>query len=1175
MKPTLMTIDGNTAAAHVAYALSDVAAIYPITPSSTMGEICDDWAAHGRKNIFGQQVRVVEMQSEAGAAGAVHGSLSAGALTSTFTASQGLLLMIPNMYKIAGELLPGVFHVSARTLATHALSIFGDHSDVMATRQTGFALLASASVQEVMDLALVAHLSAIKSSVPFLHFFDGFRTSHEIQKVELIDYEDIARLVDHEAIARFRTRSLNPDHPIFKGSAENPDIFFQHREASNPYYDRVPEVVLSAMKQVSDLTGRHYSLFDYVGSPDAERVIVLMGSGCETVEETVNYLTARGEKVGAVKVRLYRPFSVEHFLKALPKSVRYLTVLDRTKEPGSIGEPLYQDVCSAFVGKADAPKIVGGRYGLSSKEFTPSMVKAVFDNIAKAEPKNHFTVGIDDDVTHTSLEVKEKINTTPEGVFRCKFFGLGSDGTVSANKNSIKIIGDNTDMYAQGYFVIDSKKSGGMTISHLRFGKTPIQSPYLIDEADMIACHQPSYVTRYDLLDGIKENGIFLLNSGWSVEEMNEKLPAAMRRTIAQKNLKFYNIDAVKIAQEVGLGGRINTVMQTAFFKIANVIPWEDAVKYIKEGIKKAYGKFGDKVVNLNYTAVDTAANMLQEVIYPKAEWANAVDEPAAPSDDPEFVAEVLRPVAALKGDDLPVSKFSPDGTFPVGISKYEKRGIAVSVPVWIPENCIQCNQCAFVCPHAVIRPYLSKPEDLKNAPQGFEAKPAVGKEFSGLMYTIQESPLDCTGCGHCVNVCPAKQKALEFKPLEEVAETEHAKYLFAESIPKPDVEFNRETVKGSQFCAPLFEFSGACAGCGETPYIKLATQLFGDRMVIANATGCSSIYGGTAPVSPYTTNRFGQGPAWANSLFEDNAEFGFGIHLGIWQRRAKLAELVKKALDSGISAELKAALGEWLEVMNDGPGSRKASMKVRQVLENELAAGGSDREIVQQLWESNDLFVKPSIWIIGGDGWAYDIGYGGLDHVLAAGEDVNVLVLDTEVYSNTGGQSSKATQTGAVAKFAAAGKPTRKKDLGLMAMSYGYVYVASVCSGANRNQMVKAFLEAEKYQGPSLIIAYSTCINHGFNMSRGQDEGKAAVEAGYWPLYRYNPALADEGKNPFQLDSKEPTGDYKQFLMGEARYASLVKQFPDRAERLFEQAAKEAKARYQFYRKLAETMNE
>jgi len=1170
-----MTIDGNTAAAHVAYALSDVAAIYPITPSSTMGEICDDWAAHGRKNIFGQQVRVVEMQSEAGAAGAVHGSLSAGALTSTFTASQGLLLMIPNMYKIAGELLPGVFHVSARTLATHALSIFGDHSDVMATRQTGFALLASASVQEVMDLALVAHLSAIKSSVPFLHFFDGFRTSHEIQKVELIDYEDIARLVDHEAIARFRTRSLNPDHPIFKGSAENPDIFFQHREASNPYYDRVPEVVLSAMKQVSDLTGRHYSLFDYVGSPDAERVIVLMGSGCETVEETVNYLTARGEKVGAVKVRLYRPFSVEHFLKALPKSVRYLTVLDRTKEPGSIGEPLYQDVCSAFVGKADAPKIVGGRYGLSSKEFTPSMVKAVFDNIAKAEPKNHFTVGIDDDVTHTSLEVKEKINTTPEGVFRCKFFGLGSDGTVSANKNSIKIIGDNTDMYAQGYFVIDSKKSGGMTISHLRFGKTPIQSPYLIDEADMIACHQPSYVTRYDLLDGIKENGIFLLNSGWSVEEMNEKLPAAMRRTIAQKNLKFYNIDAVKIAQEVGLGGRINTVMQTAFFKIANVIPWEDAVKYIKEGIKKAYGKFGDKVVNLNYTAVDTAANMLQEVNYPKAEWANAVDEPAAPSDDPEFVAEVLRPVAALKGDDLPVSKFSPDGTFPVGISKYEKRGIAVSVPVWIPENCIQCNQCAFVCPHAVIRPYLSKPEDLKNAPQGFEAKPAVGKEFSGLMYTIQESPLDCTGCGHCVNVCPAKQKALEFKPLEEVAETEHAKYLFAESIPKPDVEFNRETVKGSQFCAPLFEFSGACAGCGETPYIKLATQLFGDRMVIANATGCSSIYGGTAPVSPYTTNRFGQGPAWANSLFEDNAEFGFGIHLGIWQRRAKLAELVKKALDSGISAELKAALGEWLEVMNDGPGSRKASMKVRQVLENELAAGGSDREIVQQLWESNDLFVKPSIWIIGGDGWAYDIGYGGLDHVLAAGEDVNVLVLDTEVYSNTGGQSSKATQTGAVAKFAAAGKPTRKKDLGLMAMSYGYVYVASVCSGANRNQMVKAFLEAEKYQGPSLIIAYSTCINHGFNMSRGQDEGKAAVEAGYWPLYRYNPALADEGKNPFQLDSKEPTGDYKQFLMGEARYASLVKQFPDRAERLFEQAAKEAKARYQFYRKLAETMNE
>ncbi len=1175
MRRTLMTIDGNTAAAHVAYALSDVAAIYPITPSSTMGEICDDWAAHGRKNIFGQQVRVAEMQSEAGAAGAVHGSLSAGALTSTFTASQGLLLMIPNMYKISGELLPGVFHVSARTLATHALSIFGDHSDVMATRQTGFALLASASVQEVMDLALVAHLAAIKSSVPFLHFFDGFRTSHEIQKVEVIDYDDIARLVDHEAIARFRARSLNPDHPIFKGSAQNPDIFFQQREACNPYYEQVPEVVLSVMKQVGDLTGRHYGLFDYVGSPDAERVIVLMGSGCETVEETVNYLTARGEKVGAVKVRLYRPFSVEHFLRAVPQSARYLAVLDRTKEPGAIGEPLYQDVCSAYVDNADAPRVIGGRYGLSSKEFTPSMVKAVFDNIAQTEPKNHFTVGIDDDVTHTSLEVKEKVNTSPEGVFRCKFFGLGSDGTVSANKNSIKIIGDNTDMYAQGYFVIDSKKSGGMTISHLRFGKTPIQSPYLIDEADLIACHQPSYVTRYDLLDGIKENGVFLLNSRWSVEEMNEKLPAAMRRTIAQKNLRFYNIDAVKIAQEIGLGGRINTVMQTAFFKIANVIPWEDAVRYIKDGIKKAYGKFGDKVVNLNYMAVGTAADKLQEVHYPKAEWENAVDEPAAPSDDPEFVSEILRPIAALKGDDLPVSKFTPDGTFPVGISKYEKRGIAVSVPVWIPENCIQCNQCAFVCPHAVIRPYLSKPEDLQDVPQGFEAKPAVGKEFKGLMYTIQESPLDCTGCGHCVNACPAKEKALELKPLEEVAEVEHAKYLFAESIQKPDVEFNRETVKGSQFVAPLFEFSGACAGCGETPYIKLATQLFGDRMIIANATGCSSIYGGTAPVSPYTTNRFGQGPAWANSLFEDNAEFGFGIHLGILQRRAKLAELVKRALDSSISAELKAALGEWLEAMSDGPGSRQASMKVRRVLENELAAGGSDREIVQQLWESNDLFVKPSIWIIGGDGWAYDIGYGGLDHVLAAGEDVNVLVLDTEVYSNTGGQSSKATQTGAVAKFAAAGKPTRKKDLGLMAMSYGYVYVASVCSGANRNQMVKAFLEAEGYEGPSLIIAYSTCINHGFNMSRGQEEGKAAVEAGYWPLYRYNPTLADEGKNPFQLDSKEPTGDYKQFLMGEARYASLVKQFPDRAERLFEQAAKEAKARYQFYRKLAETMSE
>lgn len=1172
MKPTLMMMDGNTAAAHVAYALSDVAAIYPITPSSVMGEVCDEWAARGRKNIFGQTVRVTEMQSEAGAAGAVHGSLSAGALTSTFTASQGLLLMIPNMYKISGELLPGVFHVSARSIAAHALSIFGDHSDVMAARQTGFAMLASASVQEVMDLGLVAHLAAIKSSVPFLHFFDGFRTSHEIQKISVIDYEDIAKLVDYEAISRFRARALSPDRPIMKGTAQNPDIYFQGREAANPYYDKLPEIVLDVMKQVGDLTGRYYSLFDYVGDKEAERVIVLMGSGCETVEEVVNYLVARGEKVGAVNVRLYRPFSVEHFLSVLPSTVKSIAVLDRTKEPGSIGEPLYEDICTAFAGKSDAPKIVGGRYGLSSKEFTPSMVKAVFDNIACENPKNHFTVGIVDDVTNTSLEIKENIVTAPEGAFSCKFFGMGSDGTVSANKNSIKIIGDNTDMYAQGYFVYDSKKSGGMTISHLRFGKSPIQSTYLIDEADLIACHQPSYVTRYDLLDGIKDNGIFLLNSGWTVEEMNEKLPASLRRTIATKNLKFYNIDAVKIAQDVGLGHRINTVMQAAFFKIANVIPWEDAVRYIKEGIKSAYSKAGEKVVNLNYAAVDAASEALQEVNYPKEEWANAADEPAKKVDEPEFVTDIVRPMAELKGDDLPVSKFTPDGTFPTGTTKYEKRGIAVSVPVWIPENCIQCNQCAFTCPHAVIRPYLAKPEDLEDAPAEFASLDAIGREYKGLKYTIQASPLDCTGCGQCVEVCPAKQKALEMKPLEDVVEEENEKYQFAESIETPEIEFNRETVKGSQFVKPLFEFSGACAGCGETPYIKLATQLFGDRMIIANATGCSSIYGGTAPTCPYTVNDKGQGPAWANSLFEDNAEYGFGMQLAVLQRRAKLADMVKAALEADISAELKSALGEWLEVMNDGPKSRPMSDKVKAVLEKDLESAGENApELLQQIWESRDLLVKPSIWIIGGDGWAYDIGFGGLDHVLAAGLDVNVLVLDTEVYSNTGGQSSKATPTGAVAKFAAAGKPVKKKDLGLMAMSYGYVYVASVCSGANRNQTVKAFVEAERYAGPSLIIAYAPCINHGFNMRYAPEQSKVAVETGYWPLYRYNPELVDQDKNPFQLDSKEPAGDFRQYLMGQRRYANLARQFPDRAEKLFSQAEKEALARYRMYKRLAE----
>lgn len=1167
-----VTIDGNTAAAHVAYAFSDVAAIYPITPSSPMAEVIDEWSAHGRKNLFGQTVRVAEMQSEAGAAGAVHGSLAAGAFTSTFTASQGLLLMIPNMYKIAGELLPSVFHVSARSLATHALSIFGDHSDINATRQTGFALLASASVQEVMDLGLVAHLATLESSVPFLHFFDGFRTSHEVQKIEEIAYEDMAKLVDWQAVASFRKRALNPEHPVQRGTAQNPDIYFQGREASNPYYLATPGIVAKVMEKVGRLTGRSYKPFDYVGAPDAERIIVCMGSGCDTVEETVNYLTKRGEKVGLIKVRLYRPFSAEHFLAVLPASVKRIAVLDRTKEPGSLGEPLYEDVCTVFMEKGQTPLIVGGRYGLGSKEFTPSMVKAVFDNLKADQPKNRFTVGIIDDLTNTSLEVKETIDAAPEGVYRCKFYGLGSDGTVGANKNSIKIIGDNTDLYAQGYFVYDSKKSGGITVSHLRFGKTPIQSPYLIDQADFIACHNPSYVTRYDILDGIKEGGIFLLNSPWSAEEMNEKLPAVMKQTIAKKKLKFYNIDAVKIAAEVGLGGRINMVMQAAFFKIANVIPVENAFEYIKTAIKKTYGRKGDKIVNMNIAAVDRAAEALEEIKYPES-WATTTEGATLSQEEvPEFVQNVIRPIIRLEGDKLPVSSFASDGTFPVGTTKYEKRGIAINIPKWRPETCIQCNQCAFVCPHAAIRPYLAKAENLKNAPEGFKTKAAVGKELAGYEFRIQVSPLDCTGCGNCVDICPAKEKPMTMVPLEEIAQAEAENYKFAESLPAADVEINPETVKGSQFLKPLFEFSGACAGCGETPYVKLVTQLFGDRMIIANATGCSSIYGGSAPTCPYTVNEKGHGPAWANSLFEDNAEYGYGMNLAIVQRRKRLADLMKMALESEVAGDLKAAFTQWLEGKDDAVLSRKAGDKIKVLIDTAVAnASGEIKDILSEIAGMKDLYTKKSIWIIGGDGWAYDIGYGGLDHVIASGEDVNILVLDTEVYSNTGGQSSKATPTGAIAKFAAAGKNVRKKDLGLMAMSYGYVYVASVSMGANKNQLLKAVLEAERYQGPSLIIAYAPCINHGINMSKSQNEGKLAVESGYWPLYRYNPELALEGKNPFILDSKEPTASFRDFLMGEVRYASLKKLFPDAADDLYTRAEKEAKARYEMYKRLAQ----
>jgi len=1165
------TIDGNTAAAHIAYALSDVAAIYPITPSSPMGEAADEWAAHGLKNIFGQEVRVTEMQSEGGAAGAVHGSLAAGALTTTFTASQGLLLMIPNMYKIAGELLPTVFHVSARTVATHALSIFGDHSDVMAVRQTGFAMLASNSVQEVMDLALVAHLATLKSSIPFVHFFDGFRTSHEIQKIDVIDYADIAKLVDYEAIERFRKRALNPEHPIQRGTAQNPDIFFQGREAANPYYDRVPDIVAEVMQQVGQLTGRYYKPFDYYGCPDAEQVVVLMGSGAEAVEETVDYLNDHGYKVGVIKVRLYRPFSAKYFLEVLPQSVKTLVVLDRTKEPGAAGEPLYEDVVTVLRENGINIRVLGGRYGLSSKEFNPSMIKAVYDNAASDNPKNHFTIGIVDDVSFTSLEVKEKIDVAPKGLYRCKFFGLGSDGTVGANKNSIKIIGDHTDMYAQGYFVYDSKKSGGLTVSHLRFGTSPIKSTYIIDQADLIACHNHSYVSRYDILDGIKDGGIFLLNSPWSLEEMEKHLPASMKRIIATKKLKFYNIDANKIAADIGLGGRVNTILQAAFFKITNIIPVEDAVGYMKDAILKTYGKKGDKVVNMNYAAVDAGVNQVQEVQYPMT-WADAVDEAAVAENVPEFVEKILRPMNAQKGDELPVSAFNPDGSFPTGTTKYEKRGIALNIPVWVSENCIQCNQCAFVCPHAAIRPFLVKSENMANAPETFVTKAAVGANYKGYEYRIQVSPLDCTGCGNCAQVCPAKEKALVMKPLEENVEVESNNWNFAIELPDPEVEINPTTVKDSQFIQPLFEFSGACAGCGETPYVKLITQLFGDRMIIANATGCSSIYGGSAPVCPYTVNSKGHGPAWANSLFEDNAEFGLGIYLAYQARRAKLAAVIEKLMEAELPADLKAGFAAWLEDPQDAKVTKKAAAQITAALPAAMAnAEGELAENLKFVADNSDILVKKSIWIVGGDGWAYDIGYGGLDHVLASGEDVNILVLDTEVYSNTGGQASKSTPTGAVAKFAASGKKMRKKDLGRMAMTYGYVYVASVSVGANRNQLLKAMLEAESYRGPSLIIAYAPCINHGINMSMTAEQGKRAVEVGYWPLYRYNPLLEAEGKNPFILDSKEPTGDFRAFLMSENRYSSLARQFPDIAEQLLARAEEDAKRRYQLYKRLAE----
>ena len=1162
-----VTIDGNTAAAHVAYAFSDVAAIYPITPSSPMAEVADEWGAQGRKNLFGQKVRIAEMQSEGGAAGAVHGSLAAGALTTTFTASQGLLLMIPNMYKISGEMLPGVFHVTARALAAHSLSIFGDHSDVMGARQTGFAMLASASVQEVMDLALVTHLSAIKASLPFVHFFDGFRTSHEIQKIEQIEYEDMAKLLDYDAVKRFRERALNPEHPHQSGTAQNPDIYFQGREAANIHYAKVPEIVEYYMEKVGDLTGRRYHLFDYVGAPDAERVLVIMGSGADVAEEAINYLNAKGEKLGLIKVRLYRPFAADKFLAAIPATCKKIAVLDRTKEPGSLGEPLYLDIVDAIAEAGLDIKCYGGRYGLGSKEFTPTMVKQVYDNLKLDEPKNHFTVGIIDDVMNTSLPEGDFVNAAPEGTICCKFFGLGSDGTVGANKNSIKIIGDHTNMFAQGYFAYDSKKSGGLTISHLRFGKTPIQSPYLIDSADFVACHNASYVTRYDVLEGIKDGGVFLLNSPWTVEDMERELPASMKQTIAKKHIRFYNMDAVKLAREVGMGNRINTIMQSAFFKLAEIIPADEAIDYMKAAAKKSYAKKGEDVVRKNYAAIDIGVTGITEINYPEA-WATATSGATAMhvSDDPYFV-DFIKPILAQQGDKLPVSKLAADGYVPTGTTKYEKRGIAVEVPMWIPENCIQCNQCALVCPHASIRPFVMTEET--EAPETFVAKKANGVG-DGKLFRIQVSPYDCTGCGSCVNVCPAKTKALKMAPLAEVEKVENDNWNFAMDLPTLDLPVNKATVKGSQFLQPMFEFSGACAGCGETPYVKLVTQLFGDRMIVANATGCSSIYGGSAPTCPYTVNKQGHGPAWANSLFEDNAEFGFGMNLATTHRRERLADLIRQ-LAEGCGDEVKAICNAWLENKDDAEGSRKAAPAVVKMAEECMNCGCECDEICKEIYDLRDLLVKKSQWIFGGDGWAYDIGYGGLDHVLAMDEDVNVLVMDTEVYSNTGGQSSKATPTGSVAKFAAAGKRTKKKDLGMMAMSYGYVYVAKVCMGANPAQLLKAMVEAEAYKGPSLIIAYAPCINHGIKagMNKVQDEAKRAVEAGYWPLYRYNPDLAAQGKNPFTLDSKPATGDYKEFILGENRYAALKQQFPEEAATLFARAEQEAKDKYDYYKKL------